>query len=91
MKYGVWGTTKEENQKLQELNETSKQNKQDLILLVGSTKNNYLLGAARMITPVNFENKFPLWWDKLHHEGFCHLEWLYVKLVNLGLQSGLSE
>lgn len=91
MKYGVWGTTKEENQKIQELYDESKENKLDLILLVGSTRNNYIFGAARVIAPVNFEVKFPLWWDKQHDEGFCHLEWLFVKLVNLGSHPQLSE
>ena len=61
----------------------AKEEQRDLILLMGSENTKTIFGACRVLSQVNFEDKFPLWWHKTHAPGFCRVDWLYIKILNL--------
>lgn len=91
IKYGVWGSSPEVNEIVSSLYEKSREQKVDLVLLFGSTKNAMIFGAARVTSPFDPQAKFPLWWHKTQEPGLFHLNWLYVKLFNLAGITDIQE
>ena len=87
----MWSSDDETNDKINQLFKKASEEKRDLILLMGSETNKTLFGAARVTSPVTFEEKFPLWWNKSHASGFCRVNWVYIKILNLLLEKELAK
>lgn len=91
IKYGVWSSSLDVNDKISELHAKAVNEKRDLILLIGSESNKTLFGAARVISSFNHDEKFPLWWNKTHCSGFCRVNWVYIKVLNLLLEKEIAR
>lgn len=83
MKYGVWTSSRDKNERLNQLYKECLANKQRLLLFFRVVKDNLFCGVAEVISHHIEEQKFNLWWENQKWQGIFNIRWIYVKNLPL--------
>lgn len=91
MKYGAWSFEGAHNEKMSEIFKKSKAAGRKLILFFRIEAEPVLCGAAEVTADQQENAPFGLWWDPLKSTKVFHIQWLFVKNVDLGGLQKLDE
>ena len=79
MKYQVWSSTPEGNKRLNNAYIKSQEEKVPLFLLFSVNGSKQFIGVAKMVSEVNFTEKFALWDQNDKWVGKFKVEWIFIK------------
>lgn len=91
MKYGVWSFEGSHNERMSELFKKLKSAGQKLVLFFRIEAEPVLCGAAEVTADLQENSPFGLWWDPLKSTKVFHIQWLFVKNIDLGGLQKIDE